>query len=152
MWDTLLAPLLTEATVDAVGADGTVALRLDSGDTLSARVVYTHDGPPAALDAGARVLVARAGDALAYVLGRLTPPPAAREAGRHVTVVMPDGVETVRLAGRRVTVAADEELTLTCGGSSVRLDARGKVVVLGTDITSRARRQHKIKGASVAIN
>ena len=65
---------------------------------------------------------------------------------------MPDGVDTVRIAGRRVTVAADDELLLTCGGGSVRVDRHGKVVVLGTDITSRARRRHKSKGATVAIN
>ena len=63
-----------------------------------------------------------------------------------------DGVETVRVAGRKITIAADESLALECGGGSVRIDKRGKVVVLGTDITSRAKRLHKVKGASVAIN
>ena len=71
---------------------------------------------------------------------------------RTVHVVMPAGVETVRIAGTRVRIAAEEELTLECGGASVRIDRRGKVVVLGTDVTTRARRLHKIKGASVAIN
>ena len=65
---------------------------------------------------------------------------------------MPEGVETVRISGRRITIAADESVAIECGGGSVRIDKRGKVVVLGTDVTSRAKRLHKIKGASVAIN
>jgi hypothetical protein len=151
-----LLPPLAEAVVETTSAD-TVAVRFADGATTIARVVQTSAAPPPALAPGDLVLVARAGDA-AYVIGRLAPAadPAgdvpADDAGSTVHVVMPDGVDTVRIAGRRVTVAADEELLLTCGGGSVRVDRHGKVVVLGTDITSRARRRHKIKGATVAIN
>lgn len=149
-----LLPLLAEAVVEAVSG-ATATVRFADGATADARVVQTSSAPPPVLAAGDTVLVARAADA-AYVIGRLSAPAgaddAAGAAGSTVHVVMPDGVDTVRIAGRRVTVAADDELLLTCGGGSVRVDRHGKVVVLGTDITSRARRRHKIKGATVAIN
>ena len=105
---------------------------------------------------GDRVLVAALPDGnVGYVLGRVArhvPAEPTPEAGRVVEVVVPEGVETVRIAGRRITIAADESLALECGGGSIKIDKRGKVVVLGPDITSRAKRLHKVKGASVAIN
>lgn len=155
-----------EGTVTAVGADGHVAVDVPGADELRCRLLQTSDGPPLALAPGDRVLAAALpGGGAAFVLGRValhtpgavpaavpTAVPAAEASARTVEIVMPAGVETVRIAGKRVRIAADEELVLECGGASVRIDRRGKVVVLGTDITSRARRLHKIKGASVAIN
>ena len=161
MLDTLLPSLqVAEATVTATPATGAVHVRLgDEVEEVVCRLLQTSGGPPLALAAGDRVLVATLPDGDAgYVLGRVaqhvpaerveTPP----EAGRVVEVVVPEGVETVRIAGRKITIAADESLALECGGGSVKIDKRGKVVVLGTDITSRAKRLHKVKGASVAIN
>ncbi len=162
MLNTLLQPLaVREADVVALPASGAVRVRDDDGADLSCALLQTAGGPPLVLAQGDRVLVAAAaGGETGYVLGRVgrhvgraTGPATgpATEAG-VVEVVAPDGVETVRIAGRKITIAADESLSLECGGASVRIDRRGKVVVLGTDITSRARRSHKVKGASVAIN
>ena len=145
----LLATLATEADVTAVDADG-VAVRTADGRPLTCQPLQTSGGPPLVLAVGDRVVVATAGEG-GYVLGRLGPP-ASPEAGRVVEIVVPEGVETVRISGRRITIAADESVAIECGGGSVRIDKRGKVVVLGTDITSRAKRTHKVKGASVAIN
>ena len=146
----LLAALATEADVTAVDADA-VTVRTADGAARSCRVLQTSGGPPLALAVGDRVLVATAGEA-GYILGRLGPHRDVPETARVVEIVVPEGVETVRIAGRRVTIAADESVAIECGGGSVRIDKRGKVVVLGTDITSRAKRLHKVKGASVAIN
>ena len=145
----LLAALATEADVTAVDGDA-VTVRTPDGERPCRRL-HTSDGPPLALAVGDRVLVALAGEA-GYILGRLGPHRGVSEAGRVVEIVVPEGVETVRIAGRRITIAADESVAIECGGGSVRIDKRGKVVVLGTDITSRAKRLHKVKGASVAIN
>lgn len=137
-----------EADVTAV-TDAAVAVRTADGGALDCRVLQTSGGPPLALAAGDRVLVVAAGP-VGYVLGRIGP---ARPSTAHaVEIVVPDGVETVRIAGKRVTIAADESVAIECGGGSVRIDKRGKVVVLGTDVTTRARRRHKIKGATVDIN
>lgn len=153
MLDTLLSDALVQTTVTALEADGGVVV--DVPAPLRCRSLQTTDAPPVRLAVGDTVLVAVLPDgATGFVLGRVATAPSSAPApdGRHVEIVMPEGVETVRVAGRRIRIAADEELILECGGASVRIDGRGKVVVLGTDITSRARRLHKIKGASVAIN
>lgn len=47
---------------------------------------------------------------------------------------------------------AGEALELRCGGSAITLTKDGKVVIRGQDVTSRARRGNKIKGATVQIN
>lgn len=164
MLDTLLQSLqVAEATVTATPGTGDVHVRLgdDAGDEADVvcRLLETAAGPPLVFAEGDRVLVATLRDGgTGYVLGRVArhvpagPGQPGPEAGRVVEVVVPEGVETVRIAGRRITIAADESLALECGGGSVKIDKRGKVVVLGTDITSRAKRLHKVKGASVAIN
>jgi len=154
MLDTLLQSLaLREATVVA-RSDAAVTVRDDDDTAVDCRVLQTSNGPPLTLVNGDRVLVAvPPGSETGYVLGRVTSPAAApADPGRVVEVVVPEGVETVRIAGRHITIAAGESLALECGGGSVRINKRGKVVVLGTDITSRAKRLHKVKGASVAIN
>ena len=148
-------PIL-EGTVTAVGADGLVSVDAGTEAPLRCRLLETAEAPPLRLAPGDTVLVAALAGGPAFVLGRVAlhaPPEAPAEApGRTVEIVMPDGVEAVRIAGIRVRIAAEEELTLECGGASVRIDRRGKVVVLGTDVTTRARRLNKVKGARVAIN
>ena len=151
MLSTLLDPV-READVVALDASGAIHVRAADGAVIACALLQTSGGAPLVLAEGDRVLVAVVGEA-GYVLGRVAPhQPAPPVDGRVVEIVVPDGVETVRIAGQRITIAADEALALECGGGSVRIDRRGKVVVLGTEITSRAKRQHKIKGASVAIN
>lgn len=148
MTDLLQALPLSEATVVAVPEAGPVTVHTDDDVAVDCRLLQTSDVASLTLHVGDRVLAVVLGEA-GYILGRVAP--AARPA-RVVEVVVPEGVETVRLTGKRVRIAADEELTLECAGGAVRIDKRGKVVVLGTEITSRAKRTHKIKGASVAIN
>jgi hypothetical protein len=56
-------------------------------------------------------------------------------------------------AGKKnVAIAADEELTLRCGKSSITLTKSGKVIVRGTKIVSRATGEHKIRGAQISLN
>jgi hypothetical protein len=62
-----------------------------------------------------------------------------------------NGIE-IYIRGRRFTVDADEEIELRCGEAKVRITRDGKVVVLGNDVISRARRRHRIKGGTVNIN
>ena len=158
MLNTLLSTLsMREATVVAVSDAGTVCLH--DGTEIRCQRLQTSDAAPLTLHPEDRVLIASSPDTdTGYVLGRLSTSstahiePTVSEGGKVVEVILPEGVETVRIAGRQITIAADESLSLECGGGSIRIDKRGKVVVLGTDITSRAKRLHKVKGASVAIN
>ena len=53
---------------------------------------------------------------------------------------------------QRLVLEAEGELVLRCGNSSVTLRKDGKIVVRGTDVTSRASGTNKIKGASIRLN
>jgi hypothetical protein len=82
------------------------------------------------------------------------PAPATGAAGfpRAVEISLPVNAERVRITGRRIFVEAGEEIQLTCGGGTILIDRRGKIVVRGSEVVSRARGKNKIKGASVDIN
>jgi hypothetical protein len=68
-------------------------------------------------------------------------------------VVLPrDASQTVQVDGRRLHLTAQQEVLIECGKSSLRLRADGRIVLLGTDIVSRARCTHKVKGGNVLIN
>jgi hypothetical protein len=62
-----------------------------------------------------------------------------------------NGIE-ICIRGRRFTVEADEEIELRCGDATLRITREGKVIVLGNDVLSRARRRNRIKGGTVNIN
>jgi Domain of unknown function (DUF6484) len=62
------------------------------------------------------------------------------------------GQQNTVIHGRKVVITADEEITISCGESSLELKKDGKLVAKGTNVVSRASRSNKIKGAVVAIN
>jgi hypothetical protein len=88
--------------------------------------------------------------------------------GDHVLVLCPEagadrGVVLGRISRHRpaaaknppkahVTIEAAESLTLNCGESSLQMRKDGKLMVLGKDVLTRARRTARIKAGSVAIN
>jgi hypothetical protein len=61
------------------------------------------------------------------------------------------GIE-IHIRGRRFAVETDEEIELRCGDAKLRISRDGKVVVLGNEVVSRARRENKIRGGTVNIN
>ncbi len=54
--------------------------------------------------------------------------------------------------GRTIRLEAQNQLLLRCGKSSVLLRKDGKIILLGSEIVSRASRLNKIKGSGVQIN
>jgi hypothetical protein len=58
----------------------------------------------------------------------------------------------VRVDGKRLSLEAEEEISLRCGEASITLRADGRLVIKGMEIVSRARGTHKVKGATVLIN
>jgi hypothetical protein len=66
------------------------------------------------------------------------------------------GASTHRLEidvdGTTMTFEAREQITLRCGNASLTLRKDGRILLLGTDITSRATRVNKVKGGAVRIN
>lgn len=59
---------------------------------------------------------------------------------------------TLVLDMERIVLQGHAEVQLRCGAASVTMRADGKVLVLGTELVSKASATHKIRGASVQIN
>lgn len=78
-------------------------------------------------------------------------PQAQPEAELDELQVEVDGATDVAVGGRDV-IEAEHELVLRCGAAAITLRADGTVRITGRDITSWARRRHRIRGGSVAIN
>jgi Domain of unknown function (DUF6484) len=57
-----------------------------------------------------------------------------------------------RVDGRRVTISADEEITLKCGEAAITLRRDGKILLRGAYVETYARGTNRIKGAQVKIN
>ena len=53
---------------------------------------------------------------------------------------------------RRVELAADEELSLKCGDSTITIRATGQILLNGKDIVSQAKRSNRIRGGSIQLN
>lgn len=105
-------------------------------------------------DVGRQVVLAFPGDPRRpVVLGVLQPNPVrADDAEAQVAGTLPERARQVRVDGETVEIAAERELVLRCGKSSITLRAGGEVVVKGMKIVSRARSTNKIKGGNVLIN
>ena len=78
---------------------------------------------------------------------RISPP-----SGTLMTLVKRVRPGIAQIDGRKVVLEAKNEIILRCGKGSITLRRDGKIVVKGTDLVSRALRNNKIKGSSVAIN
>jgi hypothetical protein len=67
--------------------------------------------------------------------------------------VGPSAVQVEATAdGERVVIAADTEIELRCGKSSITLTRAGKVLIRGAYLLSRSSGVNRIKGGSVQIN
>jgi len=62
------------------------------------------------------------------------------------------GALQVCYEGESLRLAADRDLSLSCGKASLTLRFDGRIELHGTNILSAARGQQRIKGATVAIN
>lgn len=56
------------------------------------------------------------------------------------------------LDGERVTLHAKQRIELRCGKASITLTKDGKVVIRGTEISSRSSGANRVRGGSVEIN
>ena len=59
--------------------------------------------------------------------------------------------ESVREEQHR-SLSATEDLTLTCGKSSIQLRKDGSVIIKGVNVVSRASRSNRIKGPTINLN
>jgi hypothetical protein len=65
---------------------------------------------------------------------------------------LPPTREVEEVHGRRVRLIAEETLELTCGNSSLHMDAQGRLVIKAENVVSRGIRSNKLKGGVVSIN
>jgi hypothetical protein len=114
------------------------------GETSVCCWLETGAGRPVELGPGDEVivLVTADPDGMPCVLGRvgLYPGPADRP---------PAPADE---SADRLIVAAEEEVTIHCGQSSITLRRDGKILIQGVDVVSKAARTQRIKGGSVQIN
>jgi hypothetical protein len=54
--------------------------------------------------------------------------------------------------GEKIIFDAKDEIVLKCGESTVSLYKDGRIIIKGVQITSRASKVNKIKGAAILIN
>lgn len=54
--------------------------------------------------------------------------------------------------GKRLVFSSEDEISLSCGRSSIVLGRDGKIVIRGKDVLTRASHHNRIKGSSVKIN
>ena len=132
--------LLDNAAVHrAVAIRQPVTLVFENGEARLPIVIGLLQAPPSPLEdllRGALPAPQATGEA---------PPAVAVEAHRATPV-------EARVDGRRVTISAEEEITLKCGQAAVTLRRDGKILLRGAYVETYARGTNRIKGAQVKIN
>jgi hypothetical protein len=160
-----LTPALTSelsirsGTIIDIEPEGLILVRPTASDSLvRAYFLRTTQAAPPRLQTGDKVLFAvDADEGCGFVLGLVESYAAPAETSsvapsRTVELSLSESADKVRLNGKKIYIEAGEEIQLTCGGGTILIDRRGKIVVRGTEVVSRARGKNKIKGASVDIN
>jgi hypothetical protein len=139
-WAGLVGPPPVARTLGSVPPELLEAARLEARPILLGFLEGRADAP-----------VIMSLSSLADLPQRASPPPSPSEPELDELEVEIDGEAGVDLEGRQV-IEAKSELVLRCGAAAITLRADGTVRVTGRDITSWARRRHRIRGGSVAIN
>ena len=127
------------ARIAEITEDGVVYVSIDRGPAVQAKILAGLN-PADVRDAfaGRRDVLIVAGDS-----GEITP---------IVVGVILDRLPQVADAHDAIRVAAEKELVLECGESSISLRRDGKISIKGRSILSRSKGVHKIQGGSVRIN
>jgi hypothetical protein len=130
---------LLVGTVTAVTGSGQAMVRVAGAERLARSIVRL-----AADDVGreAAVLCEGGDPHRPVIIGLLQP---------HADAPVRKGRDA-EVNGKRVTLSADDEITLSCGESSITLTRAGKVLIKGAYVLSRSTGVNRIKGGSVQIN
>ena len=149
-----MRPEYLQFTLDALSLNerGVVVELLETGEILvelngeaSRRILCdfleTTDRPRISLQPGDPVLLLlpRTSEEKGCVLGRI---------GRYRSPKK----ESEGKESENLVIEAKKQLDLKCGKSSIAMRRDGKLIVKTVDVTSRAKRNNKIKGGSVQIN
>ena len=146
----IAAPSLQCGQILAIRADGSVDVRLESGQLArGCEILQTCEGAGLQLQLHDLVVVLppvpsrRRG----VVLGRVNRLDAGAIQGSAVFPNSPPSSVPDTLV-----LEAERELTLRVGDGSITLRADGKILIQGKDLVSHAQRMNRIKGGSVSIN
>lgn len=120
--------------IELPGATREVSADIDASVSLA--VLHT------ALQRGERIICQQMEGGALTVIGAL----------RTTATPGVDRGETFRLEADRVIVAAEHEIRLRAGDTSLMMRALGQIEVLGRDVTSRARGIHKLVGRVLKLN
>lgn len=134
---------LVRAKIVSLEKNGKIVVKAENMDeTIPCDFLRTHAGPLPELFTGMLVLCICDGTS-GYILGVIQPylqpqePIRDRENGQ---------------APSQLDLKAKENISLTCGASTLSMNKNGKIILRGAAITTRAAGANKIKGASVQIN
>jgi hypothetical protein len=120
-----------------IGEDGKLQVKTDTdGIKITCDFLRTSAAPLPQLYLGTPVLCI-ADDIRGYVLGVIQP-------------YLPKSEE--KKEPEELNLKALDSIELTCGESVLSMSKNGKIVLRGTDITTRASGQNKIKGSTISIN
>ena len=78
--------------------------------------------------------------------------PLASEASPAHTLELPDTPLELEVDGKRISLEAQDEISLRCGKASIVLRRNGRVVIRGTYVESRSSGVQRIRGGTVRIN
>jgi hypothetical protein len=133
----------------ALTAEGEIQVEYDSeGLPFSCEFLRTGANSPPDLNPGDVVLYAMDEMAMrGYVLGVIQKylPQATEATDKLISANADQKV-------REIKINAEEKIELRCGNSALMMSKDGKIVIRGTNVTSRASATQKIKGATVQIN
>ncbi len=135
---------IVQARIINIGNDGKLLVKTDShGMKIACDFLKTSAGPLPRLYLGTPVLCI-ADENKGYVLGVIQPYLAPKDQDDQKDEKKQDPAE--------LNLKAKNSIELTCGESTLSMNKNGKIVLRGTDITTRAYGPNKIKGASVLLN
>ena len=151
---------LSRARIRRIGPDGSVHVGLDPEAAREVRCdILQAVAPERPWAVGDEVLLAtsEAPEARPIILGVVaaalaTGPDASAEGAAAPPTSRETVPETTAIRNTRIVVEAGEELTLKCGGGTIKIRKDGKIIVSGEHVLTRARGTQRIKGGSVAIN
>ncbi len=133
---------MARATVIAFLESGEILVEVqgEQSERMLCDFLVSSSAPPPELQVGDTVLVhpPAENEENGCVLGRV----GAYRKPEAVDPAVPDNI----------VIEAQKELILKCGEGTVHLRGDGKVLIQGVDVVSHAKRTHRIKGGSVAIN
>lgn len=125
-----------------------------TAEAIPCAVLQTSMAPFPSLTEGSRVLFAcNEAQTQGYILGLVTSYEAATTKPLMTqTEYVGSPQKAVQVTGQHVQVSAQKTLSLVCGESRLTLDQHGNIEVKGVNVSSRAKRNQKIKGGTVEIN